>query len=141
ELADGKIADRASFFAAASRGAARDAWLAGAVAVLLDVPISSDAERRFVHAVCGRTSSALITLASGDRTTLRALRDLAAVEDIDGGGAGGLDRVRQYLFADETVPLGDPFEAVELFSAPGESREAVEVARRVLREAADGVRF
>ena len=35
----------------------------------------------------------------------------------------------------------DPIDAVELFSAPGEGRESVEIARRVLREARRGVPF
>src|SRR4029078_9203278 len=46
-----------------------------------------------------------------------------------------------FLFAPGTPPAGEPLESVELFSAPGEGREAVEIARRVLREAASGVPF
>src|SRR6185312_14449657 len=44
-------------------------------------------------------------------------------------------------FAPAAPPLGDPIPGVELFSAPGEGREAVEIARRVLREARRGVPF
>src|SRR5204862_2342469 len=52
-----------------------------------------------------------------------------------------LDRIRQYLFAAAPPSPAGPFDAVELFSAPGEGREAVEIARRVLREARRGVPF
>ena len=53
----------------------------------------------------------------------------------------GLDRVRRQLFAQGATPVGDPLDEVELFSAPGEGREAVEIARRVLREARAGTAF
>ena len=38
-------------------------------------------------------------------------------------------------------PPAEPLDEVELFSAPGEGRESVEIARRVLREARRGVPF
>jgi CRISPR/Cas system-associated exonuclease Cas4 (RecB family) len=56
------------------------------------------------------------------------------------GVSSSLARLRAHLFA-ETAPIGEPDDDVEFFSAPGESRECVEVARRVMREAARGVPF
>ena len=44
-----------------------------------------------------------------------------------------LDRLRTSLFASEAPPAGDVDDTVHVFSAPGEGREAVEIARRVLR--------
>jgi CRISPR/Cas system-associated exonuclease Cas4 (RecB family) len=57
------------------------------------------------------------------------------------GGASALAHLREYLFAD-AAPAGpaEPGEAV-FFSAPGEGREAVEIARRVTEEARDGIPF
>ncbi|MCC7126245.1 MAG: PD-(D/E)XK nuclease family protein [Acidobacteria bacterium] len=52
-----------------------------------------------------------------------------------------LDRLQQYLFSAATPPAAAPDATVSLFSAPGEGREAVEVARRILAEAARGVPF
>jgi hypothetical protein len=63
----------------------------------------------------------------------------------DGSAARGdagtaLERLGAQLFGDvaRRAPLDD---TVELFSAPGESRECVEIARRVLQAAAEGVPF
>ncbi len=52
-----------------------------------------------------------------------------------------LNRLQQHLFADDTPPEGTSDASVVLFSAPGEGREAVEIARRLLGEAARGVPF
>ena len=52
-----------------------------------------------------------------------------------------LDRLRTSLFASEPPPAGDVDDTVHVFSAPGEGREAVEIVRRVLQEAARGVPF
>ena len=58
-----------------------------------------------------------------------------------GGGASALAHLREYLFA-EAAPAGpaEPGEAV-FFSAPGEGREAVEIARRIAEEARGGTPF
>ena len=70
----------------------------------------------------------------------RALAGVGTIDRLD-PGASGLDRVRRHLFAEGTTPVGEPLDEVELFSAPGEGREAVEIARRVLREARAGTAF
>src|SRR4029079_9372154 len=49
--------------------------------------------------------------------------------------------LRRHLFAATAPPAAEPLDAVEMFSAPGEGRESVEIARRVLREARRGVPF
>ena len=52
-----------------------------------------------------------------------------------------LTRLQQHLFSTENPPAGEVDETVSLFSAPGEGREAIEVARRVMAEADRGVPF
>ena len=59
----------------------------------------------------------------------------------DATGPTALDRLRQDLFAADTPPAGALDDTVHLFSAPGEGREAVEIVRRVVQEAARGVPF
>src|SRR5207244_4353056 len=59
--------------------------------------------------------------------TLQASRDLQVL--------------RRYIFAKDRPPEREPEGDVRLFSAPGEGREAVEIVRRLLDEAAAGVRF
>ena len=73
------------------------------------------------------------------RRVLRALGlDQADEAHVEGGHA--LARLQRGLFA-PTVESGSRDASVELSSAPGESRECVEIARRVLREAAHGTPF
>lgn len=133
--------DRAAFLRLAAR-AASDAASAFASCriVLLDVPIANAGEEGLVRALLTRAPAAIATVPDGDTSTIEALTLLGRVERRD-SGVDGLDRVRRYLFAPVAPPAGDPLDAVELFSAPGEGREAVEIARRVLREARAGVRF
>ena len=52
-----------------------------------------------------------------------------------------LRRLQQHLFAEAMPPAGGQDDSVVLFSAPGEGREAVEIARRLLQEAERGVPF
>jgi ATP-dependent helicase/nuclease subunit B len=105
------------------------------------VPVTNVTEQRLVEALVARAPAAFATIPAGDVRTREALAPLGTVDWIDRVDASGLDRVRDYLFASTTPPRGDPSDAVELFSAPGEGRESVEIARRVLREARHGVPF
>ena len=52
-----------------------------------------------------------------------------------------LTALRRNLFAGRQPPEREPTGEVRVFSAPGESRECVEIARRILQEARDGTRF
>src|SRR5690606_27650509 len=49
--------------------------------------------------------------------------------------------LRAFLFADAAPPERVPDGSLDCFSAPGEGRECVEIARRILREAGRGVPF
>src|SRR5262249_29002669 len=49
--------------------------------------------------------------------------------------------LRRYLFASTQPPERTPQGDVTLFSAPGEGRESVEIARRILAEAECGTRL
>lgn len=112
--------------------------LAGKTVVLLDVAIHSQAEAMFVRAVIGAAPAVIVTAPSGDRRTLAELGiDVPAWHQ----GDTALNRLQRYLFADETPPAGDSDESVVLFSAPGEGRESIEIARRLLQEAARGTAF
>jgi ATP-dependent helicase/nuclease subunit B len=154
-LRDGALADRSTLFdlaAAVLSGA--PAPLARLPVVLLDVPIASMAERAFVGALAAASPEVLATVPAGDTRTLEALGAIDAgvggkSPDARGGGMparssdapSGLAHLRAYLF-EETAPPepARPGEAV-FFSAPGEGRESVEIARRLLEEARDGTPF
>jgi ATP-dependent helicase/nuclease subunit B len=143
-LESGGLADRAALLAAAAtRLRAGDAGgLAPGPLLLLDVPLTTGAERDFVAALVERASAVLATVPSGDARTLALLPGVFArsTTTVAETGVDALARVRRYLFAPE-APAGEADPGVQFFSAPGEAREAVEVARRILDEAARGVAF
>ncbi len=151
------LVDGAALYRAAAQlartggGGGAGAPLDGAL-VLLDVAVSHDATLELVAALAGRAASVLATVPAGDERTLAALRRLpGAVEEIDSGDPDSgppdepLSRVQHYLFAPADPPPLEVAAAeppvVRFFSAPGESREAVEIARVLMAEASRGVRF
>ena len=143
-LAEGGLADRAALLDAATAllDAGDSGGLAAGPLVLLDVAITTRAEQRFVAALAARATAVLATLPAGDART-RALLPAplsAAVDVREDPGTDALARVRRHLFADDAVAAAAD-DSIRFFSAPGEAREAVEVARRVLEEAARGVPF
>jgi ATP-dependent helicase/nuclease subunit B len=146
----GALADRAALFELATAAVSRGE--AGAIGrgpiVLLDVPVTSLVERAFVAALLAAAPAALATVPAGDDRTRAALEALGARPERSAQGSGAaaadtsaLAHLRRHLFSD-TVPArpAAPGEAV-FFSAPGEGREAVEIARRILEEARAGTPF
>ena len=152
-FADARSVDRAGLFrtaAAVLRGSLSTAgplrgtrptydWV-----VLLDISLDHAAEREFVEALTASASSVLATVPSGDRDTIRHLAAMGGVV-LEAEGSDPLNDltcVGRFLFdAESHPPLRELDGSVEFFSAPGEGRECVEMARRVLREARAGVLF
>lgn len=112
----------------------------GATVLLLDIAITSDAEAAFVRALIDAAPAVIATIPSGDSITLAHL-GLTPPEAPPLQAPRALHRLQAFLFSDDVPPGGERDDSVELFSAPGEGREAVEIARRILREAARGVPF
>jgi ATP-dependent helicase/nuclease subunit B len=151
QLARSGVDDRAALYRAAAdacRSGATD-WPPSTV-VLLDVPIDSRAEREFVAALIERSSGVLATVPDGDQFARSALLELGGeletIEDTPAASSPGADgsdlaSLRRFIFTSATPPGRDRAGDVRLFSAPGEGREAVEIVRRVLDEAARGVPF
>ena len=107
--------------------------------LLLDVAINSKAEALFVRAVLATAMTAIVTVPTGDRRTLDELGLDPTGPAPDGDDA--LHRLQRYLFTDQAPTAGTSDPSVVLFSAPGEGREAIEIARRLLQEAAQGTPF
>ena len=134
ELRHAALADRAGVFRLALEA---ESPLLELPALLLDLPLRATVEERFVArlrgpllAVAPSADAARIARALG--TGPRPLAEPASTS---------LARVQQRLFVQGTearAPLG---EDVLLLSAPGESRECVEIARLVRREAERGTPF
>src|SRR5262249_24826342 len=110
--------------------------------LLLDVPINGPVERTFIQALIRDSPAVLVTIAAGDDATREALRSMGAREQQPDrrDDIGDLARARDLLFAANVSP-GQPSGDVLLFSAPGEGRETVEIARRILDEAQAGTPF
>ena len=87
-------------------------------------------------------SAALATAPAKDEATREVWSAAgAAIETAPPAGSGDLASIHTHLFSEDALPPRDSDGSFEFFSAPGEGRECVEIARRVLREARRGVRF
>jgi hypothetical protein len=110
--------------------------------LLLDVPLESTVEFELARRLIEGAPETLITVPFGDLATLDYLKRFdVAIRVIEPSGDSDLSALRRSLFAARQLPEREPLGDVRLFSAPGEGRECVEIARRILREAADGVPF
>lgn len=110
--------------------------------VLLDVSIRSVTEAQFIQALERVTERVIATLPADDRESRDALTPLnLQLITCDEPLMTALDRVRANLFALDPVSTAEPDRSVTLFSAPGEGREALEIARLIMEEARRGVRF
>jgi ATP-dependent helicase/nuclease subunit B len=152
QLEAGKVVDRAALLAIAARAAAEGALdsLRRMPMVFLDVPIQQRADRDFVDALTAVSPSVLVTVVPGDDATADAVRGIAASRHATASAAAttstespecDLGRARAYLFAPASPPPVATRGDVTLFSAPGEGRESVEIARRILAASRAGTPF
>ncbi len=154
ELTSAGLADRARTLAIATELAAQlDPAQLGAM-LFVDVALRSRAERAFVAALAARAPGSFAILPAGDDRALALFEAAlsgatpAAVEHRAPEAAtatsalarlhGGLFGLAQEKEAPLSIASGVE---VEMLSAPGESRESVEIARLVLAEAAKGTRL
>ena len=159
ELEAAGLADRARTLAIATELVARlDPAQLGAI-LLVDVALRSRAERDFVAALAARAPGAFAIVPAGDDRALalleiafRGVNGPAQVEHLAPSSSPAsmssanarLARLHEGLFgpgqASTPLSIADGNE-VEILSAPGESRECVEIARLVLAEAAKGTKL
>ena len=134
--------DRASLFQAATRAVGR--VHPAPIVALIDLAVDRRAEAAFIEALLAGSETAFATMPANDRDGIARLEAMGGtVEIVDRAQeAGDLPCLRRYLFNPETPPIERELDgSLSFFSAPGEGREAVEIARRILREARAGVRF
>ena len=145
ELTAAGLVDAAGLLRTAASAALEEQSLPPGPVLLLDVAVPDDATRELVGALAARAPRLLATVPEGDRRTVETLGRLPGIRlerPPQPDGPGALARVRRYLFTADTPPQpaapggdGD----VVFFSAPGEGRECVEIARAILKESAGGV--
>src|SRR5262245_2957168 len=138
---DVAAADRADLLYTAAR-LLRDRPVGGVV-LLLDTAVHDAAEAALMASLTAGAAHVLATAPSGARASMAGRTALGAVtEHGEESGDGDLSSLRRYLFETDFEPPPRTSDgSLELFSAPGEGRECVEIARRILKEARRGVRF
>lgn len=154
ELREASLTDRAGTIAAATaavavaHGGGADApppRFTGLPTLLLDLEVASRAERDFIAALAARAPKLLATAPTGDGRSARLLQEALGVNA--GGGCkrgaarDSLARLQDHLFSDtapDAAPLDD---TITILSAPGESRECIEIAREIQAQARRGVPF
>jgi hypothetical protein len=159
ELKESSVTDWPGVLALASEAASavsdKRSRLVGMPTLLLDVPLESEAELVFVHSLVEAAAEVLATAPAADQSTLGRLRDRLRVEieeldretiggerDVSQRDASALTNLQCQLFREEERSTeAKPDDTVEVFSAPGEGRECVEIARRVLLQARLGIPF
>ncbi|HMJ56835.1 MAG TPA: PD-(D/E)XK nuclease family protein, partial [Polyangiaceae bacterium] len=144
ELARANLVDRAEVLRLASvavAGGQRDDPV-GRPIVFIDVPVQSGREADLVAKLCERASRCFLTVPLGDDRTYDFVKTLPGLETVDEQRTDGtaLSRLQAGLFS-PTAALGQSGDDVVILSAPGESRECVEIARRLHEEAERGTPF
>jgi ATP-dependent helicase/nuclease subunit B len=144
EFASASATDRAALFSSATAVvlSRRADPLTRLPLLLLDVPFDSATEFEFIRALIATAPSVLMTVPFGDIQTLDQLASIGVKPEVlEQKGQSDLVALRRYLFASRRPPERTAAGDVRLFSAPGEGRECVEIARRILEEARGGVAF
>jgi ATP-dependent helicase/nuclease subunit B len=141
ELSEAATADRALLFETAASAAADERFLQVPL-LLLDVAVGSSAEEQLVAALVAASREVLATCPVADDLARRAFVHAGGRLDVQTEARGtDLANLRAFLFNDEPPEERELDGSLEFFSAPGEGRECVEVARRILQETRRGVPF
>ncbi|MEE8587018.1 MAG: PD-(D/E)XK nuclease family protein [Acidobacteriota bacterium] len=129
--------------------------------LFLDLSPTSSLERAFLKAVFERAPQVFATALKGDEDSSRTLQGMLGMSPLDldrdsvedpaarqcllPGSVPetprALDSVRRWIFSPQDVPSRPPDDSVEFFSAPGEGREGVEIARRIRNASEQGTPF
>ncbi len=141
EMERSSLCNRADLLALAAGAIARQepADLVGKPILFVDVPVRTALERDLVGALLQASGDGLVLFPEGDertRTSVEALGHCA--ERL--AATGPVHAMQEQLFSERADLAGAP-SALSIFSAPGESRECVELARACREEAERGVPF
>jgi ATP-dependent helicase/nuclease subunit B len=141
-LAELRLADRATVLEQAIAAVATRAAAGELEAVCLyDLAPKTKLERTLVEALAANAGRSIQTCASGEAWSSPDASSLppSSSAPVD-GASSALWRLQAQLFT-SSERSGPNDGSVSILSAPGESRECVEIARRVLQEAERGVPF
>ena len=142
-LEEAGASDRASLFETATRalGSPVTGWPLMPL-LLLDVLFESEIEAQFLWALIQQSPQVMITVPAGDTSAMSQLEKRGVgLQIVEEAKQNDLTHLTRYLFSKEPPPERTRTGELVWFSAPGEGRECVEIARRILKEAERGVRF
>ena len=139
------LVDRAAVFEFATdrvrSGKVPHPWI-GLPVLLLDAQLWTAAEEALLSALVEHAPDVFATAPAGDEESIERLKRMGLDEEqAPPDGASSLRRIQAHLFEDATAPEAPLDDDVEVLSAPGESRESVELARKLLEHARHGTRF
>jgi ATP-dependent helicase/nuclease subunit B len=140
ELAARSLADMAAIFTLACEEVVKGRGpVTGLPMLLLDVPLETRAHRELFAKLAAQAPEVL-ALVTSEESAAEAILGVPA-EDLDIEiPATPIEHLRRYVFSRD--PRASPSQAgFEIFSAPGEGLEAVEIARRILHLATEGITF
>ncbi|MFI5352267.1 MAG: PD-(D/E)XK nuclease family protein [Candidatus Binatales bacterium] len=146
ELAAAQLADLAAMIAMGSEALARKPAprYVALPTLFLDVAIRNRAECDLIAQLAAHAPNTMFTVPAGDTRTDNFLsiafkgvapREVRSVAD------ASLARMQSHLFEPTMPPKRARDDSVKIFSAPGEARECVEIAREIHRRAHAGVPF
>ena len=141
------LADPALCLRLAAQAAAGASRFRGFPLLFVDVALAHRLHGELVAALCGAASRVVTTIARGDERSEAyfrlALGDALSIRRSEPQDERDLSRLQARLFTPSAAPLDSATKpgGVYIVSCPGESREAVEVARAVLEAAQRGVPF
>ena len=102
----------------------------------------SEIEAQFLWALIQQSPQVLITVPAGDASAINHLEKRGVRVPIkEQAEQNDLTQLARYLFSKDPPPERTRTGELVWFSAPGEGRECLEIARRILNEGARGVRF
>jgi hypothetical protein len=108
-LTEGGLTDWAGVLISAAEAMMSDDLvhrLVGLPTLLLDVPLTREAELAFVRSFCSRATEILALVPAADQPTLTRLREGLQVEtedlDREDTGPGNLPRLQRYIFNEDT---------------------------------------
>jgi CRISPR/Cas system-associated exonuclease Cas4 (RecB family) len=144
QMKEAALADRTMLFQAALEEVKAGAEFAKHPLLFLDVPIYSAIEKAFIVELTAASKDVLFACPASDLHTLENLKAIPSIEEIlrvTRPENSSLAHLQSFLFTDSVPTKGKSDDKIVFFSAPGEEREAVEIARRILGEAEKGVSF
>lgn len=112
--------------------------------LLVDVEVNSSSDAELLAVLLRRAGTGLVTVPGGDEHTVQLLRKFLdfELEDLEPTAPRtALERLRPRLFETGEQDVSEGDDSLTVFSAPGESRECVEIARRIHRLSLEGVPF